>query len=160
MKKGAQIVLRCFVFLGTSAVALIAIIMAMDALSRRILGVPLPGSLEMIETAMAISVFSLLPLVTARTQHIAFDAFEWQRRDPWRSKFGLFSKLLSSVTWAGLAIALIIKGIDLQRYGDASSELGISQGLIAFFMSAGLVVSAIMVWVQVAPADDSEEALT
>jgi TRAP-type transport system small permease protein len=47
-----------------------------DVVGRYVFSLPIPGGFELVEIVLALSIFSALPLVTARSEHISVGIFE------------------------------------------------------------------------------------
>jgi TRAP-type transport system small permease protein len=117
-------------------VALIVALTFVDVFGRYVFSSPVRGSLEIIEFAMALVIFTALPLVTHHRQHVSVGLFDGQRPGMARRLRVTLCDLLSSLALAVLTWRLLVQALEDQASGAASVVLGLPQAPLAFALSA------------------------
>jgi TRAP-type C4-dicarboxylate transport system permease small subunit len=131
--------------ISAASLASIAALMVADVIGRYLFNQPIPGAGEVIELLMAISVFSGLPLTTAAREHIQLDYLELALHPSKRHILRAIISLLSATILAFLAWRVALTGVTILNYGDTTAFLKIPIAPVAFFVSAMLGASAIVV---------------
>lgn len=125
----------------------IMLLMLMDVAGRYLFNAPVPGAAEIIELAMGITVFSALPLVTARNEHIRLDYLGQSMRGRAQN---LTHAIVASISTAGmglLAWRIAEKALTLHRYGDTTPFLRIPIAPVAWFITAcAAAATLIFLW--------------
>jgi TRAP-type C4-dicarboxylate transport system permease small subunit len=110
-----------------SGIALFAIMTLtfFDVLGRKLLSHSITGSLEITELLMVVVIFSALPLVSRRGEHVEFDSL-----DPWlpgwvRRLQSVLVNLLCGATLLGLAVLMWRTGGQFLATGETTAQLTI-----------------------------------
>jgi TRAP-type C4-dicarboxylate transport system permease small subunit len=115
-----------------------------DVVGRYVFNAPVPGTYEFTEMAMGVLVFTGIPIVTAREQHITVVLL-----DPLIPK-GLrrFQSAFVSLMGAGIigifAWRLWKMGSQLREFGDVTSNVQIPLAPFAFYMSIMAALSVMI----------------
>ena len=129
-----------------AALALFAIMMLtlVDVAGRKALSQSVPGSLEMTELLMVITIFAGLPLVSLAGEHVVFDSL-----DPWlsarvRRMQGLCIDLCCALALFGLA--WVMWGMASQRSvdGETTAQLKLTIAPFVYGMSVLCAVTALV----------------
>lgn len=115
-----------------------------DVVLRSVANTPIEAATELIRIAMAIIVFSALPVVSGRNEHIAVDLLDsiyspfWQRlRD------GVVAVACGlMLLWPAERIVVLAKRA--ASYGDVTEYLGIPQTYIAWMIAISTFVTAVV----------------
>ena len=94
-----------------------------DVGGRKLLAHSIPGSLEMTELLMVIVIFSALPLVVQRSEHVVFDSFDSLLPDWVLKAQNVLVHLLCGVTMLGLTYLMWKLGLDIQAQGETTAQL-------------------------------------
>jgi TRAP-type transport system small permease protein len=133
--------------LGLMAAATLFVLMALtfvDVLSRYFFNRPIPGSLEVTELLMVGLIFSSIPLVSGRGEHVAIDLLDPFLAAGFRRGSRVFIELLCAVALMILAWLLFTKAGKLREYGDETATLSIPIAPFVYGMSAAILVSALV----------------
>jgi TRAP-type transport system small permease protein len=107
---------RLLGWLSALSVAWIVALTFADVLGRYLFASPVRGSVEMIEYAMAMVIFSALPLVTRQRGHVSVSLI-----DGWFKGLGQRIKVLICDVISALALGLLTWRLFLQGQGDLES---------------------------------------
>jgi len=113
-----------------------------DVVLRYVFNAPLRGGFEITELMLVGLIFSALPLVSQREEHVVMDVFD--RYLP----FGVYVALralehvVSAASMAGMSWLIWRKAQELAAYGDTSAVLQIKLAPVAFAVSAVLLITA------------------
>jgi len=119
-----------------------------DVVGRYAFNAPLPSGYELIQLGMALLVFLVLPILTARDEQVRIDIFQ-RLLPPWlRPYFRLASLALSLIVILGFAWLLWRRGASFVVSGETTSNLSMPLAPLAFFIAASWVATAIIVAVQ------------
>ena len=136
-----------------AALALFAIMMLtlVDVAGRKALSQSVPGSLEMTELLMVVTIFAGLPLVSLAGEHVVFDSL-----DPWlsarvRRVQGMCIDLACAAGLLGLAWIMWQMAGQRAEYGETTAQLKLSIAPFVYGMSVlcavtGLVHLLLMLW--------------
>jgi TRAP-type transport system small permease protein len=114
----------CGLLAGTALFA-IMVLTFLDVGGRKLLDNSIPGSLEMTELLMVIVIFSALPLVSERGEHIVFDSLDSFWPDWLRHVQGRLVHLVCAVTLMALGWLMVQTGLDISASGETTAQLGI-----------------------------------
>jgi len=129
-----------------AAVALfgIMILTLIDVSGRKALSQSVPGSLEMTELLMVVTIFAGLPLVSLAGEHVVFDSL-----DPWlpravRRVQGLLVDALCAAGLLGLAWLMWDMASQMAGYGETTAQLKLPKAPFVFGMSVLCGVTAVV----------------
>jgi TRAP-type transport system small permease protein len=129
-----------------AAVALFGIMLLtlVDVSGRKLLSQSVPGSLEVTELLMVVVIFSALPLVSLKGEHVLFDSLD-PLLPPWvrRLQQGLVD-IFCAAALMGLAWLMWDKAAQMAQYGDVTAQLKLPLGPFVQVMS---VLCAVTAWV-------------
>jgi TRAP-type C4-dicarboxylate transport system permease small subunit len=126
--------LLCGLLSGIALFAIMALTF-FDVLGRKFAGNSIPGSLEMTELLMVVVIFSALPLVSRRGEHVEFDSLDpylplWLRRAQW-----VFVQLLCGVVLLALAWLMWRTGSQFAETGETTAQLQIRKAPFIYGMA-------------------------
>lgn len=110
-----------------SAIALFAI-MALtffDVGGRKLLSNSIPGSLEMTELLMVLVIFSALPLVSLKGEHVVFDSLDGFFKPGFKKIQRATVHILCAASMLGLAWLMWSTGSDFAGSGETTAQLHI-----------------------------------
>lgn len=127
------------------AVTALFLMMAMtfaDVVMRSALNTPIEAATELTRIMMAIVVFSALPMVSGRAEHITVDLLDpifpdWMAR--WRDAF--IALACGAILWWP-AERVVVLAERARSYGDLTEYLGIPQFYIAWFIAVFTYLTA------------------
>ena len=113
--------------LGATALFAIMTLTFFDVGSRKLLSNSITGSLELTELLMVIVIFSAMPLVSQRGEHVVFDSLDglWPK---WlRQLQNALVHLLCAVAMSGLAYLMWKLGVDIAVQNETTAQLKIDK---------------------------------
>ena len=133
-----------YVALGTTAgLALLAMmLLAFVDVSARKLNMPIAGGVELTELLMVVLVFSGLPLVSMRAEHVTFDLIDQYLPNRVRNFLMHSMQFAASIAFFALAWFMWGKASRLLEDGLTTAQLKIVVAPFAFVMCAMLAVTA------------------
>ncbi|AOW15436.1 TRAP transporter small permease [Hydrogenophaga crassostreae] len=130
----------------TAATALFSLmwLTLIDVVGRKFFNNSVPGGLELTEILMVIVIFSALPLVSWRNEHVVFDSLDafiphWLKSTQMR-----LVHLISGAVFGFLARLMAMRAERFAEYGDTTVHLQLSIAPVAWIMTALLVVTALV----------------
>ena len=120
---------------AASTLAAIMLLMVIDVTARYLFNSPVPGTGEIIELAMAVLVFSALPMTTLRREHVTLDYMENLLPTDARRVVSAFADVATAAIIGFLAWRLAEKSATIIRYGDTTPYLNWPIAPIAIFVS-------------------------
>jgi len=131
--------------LGTAAALTLAAMMALtcvDVVGRYLFTRPVPGGLEIVEIMMAVIIFTALPLVTLREEHVTVDLLDaitpgWLMRAQ-----HVAASLVCAATAGVLAWRLFLRAGLMMGYGDTTAVLKIALYPLTYTMAAMMALTA------------------
>lgn len=141
---------RALGLLSALPVALIVGLTFVDVFGRYVFSSPVRGSVEIIEQAMALVIFTALPLVTRQRQHVSVGLFESQRKGLARTVRVSLCDAISTLALAVLTWRLLVQAREDWDSDAASVVLGLPQAPVGFALTALAATStalmAVMTW--------------
>ncbi len=132
---------------GVAAVTLFALMMitVIDVTGRYVFNNPLASSTELTEIAMGILVFSVLPIISWRNDHVVVDLLD--RFVPAKAHMirTMLINVLVSATLVYLGSRINVLGERSLDYGDITEYLHIPIGYVIYFIGYMCWITAIMV---------------
>lgn len=115
-----------------------------DVVARKLLGIGLPGVVELIELLMLVVVFAGLPLASLKGEHVLFDLL-----DPWlpeRLKHlqSRIADLVCAALLASTGLLLFGRAARTAQYGDTTPVLSIGLANFHYAIAALLVLTAVL----------------
>ena len=133
------------VYLACVALFILMVMTFCDVLLRSVLNAPIEAATELTRILMAIMVFSVLPVVSARGEHISVDL-----TDSWFSTWhlhhirdGLVNLACGIMLWWPVQRVWVLAE-RARDYGDVTEYLSIPTFLIGWFIAASTAVTAII----------------
>ncbi|MEY2622345.1 MAG: hypothetical protein RIT26_2165 [Pseudomonadota bacterium] len=120
------------------AVALFAIMTLtfFDVGARKILDNSITGSLELTELLMVVVIFSAMPLVSKRGEHVVFDSLDGIWPAWFKSVQNALVHLLCAAMMLGLAFLMWRLGADISAQHETTAQLKIAKAPFIQIMSA------------------------
>lgn len=139
---------RLLAFISTLPLALIVILTFCDVFARYLFAHPIPGASEIIQFAMALAIFTALPLVTGTGGHITVDLFTYALNKRQQLLLQLSNELFSGVALAMIAWRLWVQAEEYAESQTASIVLGLQSAPLAYVMAVFAAVSVVVVGVR------------
>lgn len=138
-------IFRLLGWISALPVAVIVILTFADVLGRYLFSSPVRGSVELIEFAMALVIFTALPLVTRQRQHVTVSLI-----DGFFKGTGLRIKTMLCDAISALALGILTWRLALQGLEDLDAEtativLGLPHAPLSFVLTALAGVSTLVV---------------
>jgi TRAP-type C4-dicarboxylate transport system permease small subunit len=132
-----------------------------DVCGRYLFNMPISGAFEITQLLLAGVLFTALPVVTGREQHVSISLVEQALSGTVKKLQCVLVCLISAVAAGYFALMLWQQGERLARYGDYTAYLKLPLAPYAFLMAALCGVStAILLWLALSylrtPADKFE----
>ena len=115
-----------------------------DVVLRYLFAQPVRGGLEVVELLMVAMIFSGLPLVSRRDEHLTIDTIESRLPDPLRAGLRRVMHAVAAAGLAGAAWLMGRKAATLAEFGDRTQLLGVPIAPFVYFMAALLAVTALV----------------
>lgn len=125
-------------------VALIVALTFVDVFGRYVFAAPVRGSVEIIEQAMALVIFTALPLVTRQRQHVSVSLFDSQQPGLARRLRVTLCDAISTLALAVLSWRLLVQARDDLESGAASVVLALPQAPLGFALTALAATSTVL----------------
>lgn len=137
------------VALASFALFALMIMTFSDVMLRSLFNAPIEAATELTRIFMAIAVFSVLPVISARGEHIAVDLtdnfFHWLKLERWRD--GLVDIVCGvMLIWPVQRVWILAERA--RSYGDVTEYIGIPQFYIGWFIAAATALTALILIVQ------------
>lgn len=121
-----------------------------DVFARYLFSAPIRGSLEIIQFAMAIVIFTALPLITRRREHVTVSLIDGLVRTRGAQRF----KQLACDLLSFVAVSLIAWRLWVQAGEDLAADtrtivLRWSMAYLGYFMALFALISALIIAVQI-----------
>jgi TRAP-type C4-dicarboxylate transport system permease small subunit len=131
---------------ATTAAALFAMMSFTfaDVVLRYLFARPVRGGLEVVELLMVALIFSALPLVSRRDEHVTIDTVEQHFPDAIRTGLRRFMRAIAAAGLAGAAWLMYRKAGTLAEFGDKTQLLAVPIAPFVYFMAALLAVTALV----------------
>jgi TRAP-type C4-dicarboxylate transport system permease small subunit len=115
-----------------------------DVVSRYIFNAPINGSFEITELLLAAIIFSALPLVSAKDDHITVDLIDAfvPRFIAWLRDVAI--ALASFVMLAGISYRVWHKALESVHYGDQTAMLYLPTAPVFFYISIAVGLSSVI----------------
>lgn len=137
---------------GLAALNLLALMVltCVDVTGRYLFNAPLDGAVELTRLLMAAVIFSALPVVSWREQHVSVDLMDLVFPRRWINARQAAMNAVAAVALAVVAWRVWILAARAAEYGDETEYLEIPLAPFAYFMSVMSAVTALALAVNVA----------
>jgi TRAP-type C4-dicarboxylate transport system permease small subunit len=143
----AAVATGCGYLASVFALGMVALTVA-DVLLRALINRPIHGALELVELALACSIFAALPAVFLRDENVVVDVVDhtFPRAVPLLRRA---AAVLSFVVLLAMGCYMIPRAIDIFEFGDVTSDLSIPRilywipALVGVFASAAAALAMI-----------------
>lgn len=142
---GFSYIARLLGYVSALPLALIVVLTFSDVFARYVFAHPIPGASEIIQFAMAMAIFTALPLVTHANGHITVDLFTCNLSRRKKAYLQLPAELLSGVALAVIAWRLWVQAAEYAQNHSATIVLDLSMAPLAYAMSVFAAVSVVLV---------------
>jgi TRAP-type C4-dicarboxylate transport system permease small subunit len=135
-------------WMSAAPLALILLLTFADVLMRYLFAMPVRGSSEMIQFAMALTIFAALPVVTRQREHIVVGIVSDLVRGRMRTAKLLFCDGLSLFALGLMTWRLGIQAVEYVDSKDATIVLRLEMAPLAFVMCGFALVTCVVVALQ------------
>lgn len=125
--------------------ALIVVLTFVDVFARYLFASPVRGATEIIQFAMAMTIFAALPLVTRHGEHVSVDMFTHALNGRAVAMLRVFGELCSLMAFSLIAWRLAVQAGESSASGTATIVLGWGMAPLEWAMCAFSVVTACVV---------------
>lgn len=142
-----DLLFRTLGWLSALPVALIVILTFADVLGRYVFSSPVRGSLEMIEFAMALVIFTALPLITRQRGHVTVSLIDGMFKSSACKKLkNVVCDAISALALGLLTWRLYLQGLDDLQSGSATIVLSLPHAPLSFVLTffAGLTTCLVL----------------
>jgi TRAP-type C4-dicarboxylate transport system permease small subunit len=115
-----------------------------DVVLRYLFARPVRGGLEVVELLMVAMIFSALPLVSRRDEHVTIDTIEQHFPEVVKAALRRVMHAIAAAGLAGAGWLMYRKAATLADFGDRTQLLGVPIAPFVYFMAALLVVTALV----------------
>jgi TRAP-type transport system small permease protein len=115
-----------------------------DVVARYVFNRPLRGAFEVTELLLLVLIFAGLPLVTHAGEHVTMDLIDRLLGAAVRALMGRLVELASAALMFLLTWLMWIKAGRIAGYGDTTDVLRITVGPFVYFMTAMILLSALL----------------
>lgn len=140
----ANLLERVLGFISALPVAVMVIITFIDVFARYLFSSPVRGSIEIIEQAMALTIFTALPLVTRRRQHIGVGLFDEMVKGKVRRFKVASCDAVSCVALALLTWRLWLQAVEDFEGRNATMVLGLPHAPLVFLMTLLAAIATVV----------------
>ena len=115
-----------------------------DVVLRYLFARPVRGGLEVVELLMVAMIFSALPLVSRRDEHVTIDTIEQHFPDAVKAALRRVMHAIAAAGLGGAGWLMYRKAATLAEFGDRTQLLGVPIAPFVYFMAALLAVTALV----------------
>jgi TRAP-type transport system small permease protein len=135
---------RALGLLTALPVALIVTLTFVDVFARYVFSAPVRGSVEIIEQAMALVIFTALPLVTHHRQHVSVGLLDGLRKGLLRRVKTTLCDAISTAALALMTWRLAVQALDDLDSRSASVVLNLPHAPLGFAMTVLAALSTLV----------------
>lgn len=130
----------------TAATALFSLMLLTlaDVIGRKFFNHSVPGGLELTEFLMVIVIFSALPLVSWRSEHVVFDSMDAFVPHWLKSLQARLVHLICAGVFGFLAHLMTLRAERFAEYGDTTAHLQLAIAPVAWVMATLLLITALV----------------
>lgn len=114
-----------------------------DVIGRYFLNAPVFGAFELTELLLACLIFTGLPLVTLRQEHISVDVLDGVTPDRVLRIQHVIASFVAAIATSYLAWRLSIRGVNMLAAGETTAQLKLPLGYLAHVMSVLMALTAV-----------------
>jgi TRAP-type C4-dicarboxylate transport system permease small subunit len=144
-EKQADVLFRTLSWLSAVPVAWIVILTFADVFGRYVFASPVRGSVEMIEFAMAMVIFTALPLITRQRSHVTVSLIDGMVTGLGRKIKQVVCDAISALALGVLTWRLYLQGKDDLESGSATIVLSLPHAPLSFVMAFFTALSTFMI---------------
>jgi TRAP-type C4-dicarboxylate transport system permease small subunit len=148
-----------FRLLTATLLFFLMILTCADVIGRYFLNRPVAGGLELTEILLAGMIFTALPIVSYRGEHIAVGLITLPGRWVKVAQHFLIN-ILGSIMTAVLAYQLWLRALRLGRAGETTVELGIPMYYVALAISFLMALTAVAFFLRAFRGDSSSSSMS
>lgn len=130
--------------LASLCLVALALLTLADVVGRYVLNYAIIGAVEITEMLMVGVIFAGIVLATVAREHVAVDLLTVRMNAPVRRLQKIASNLLATGISVLLAAATWSQAVSALDFGDQTTMLGLPLAPVIFFMSAMLLVNALI----------------
>ena len=147
----SDLLFRTLGWFSALPVALIVVLTFADVFARYVFSSPVRGSMEMIEFAMALVIFTALPLVTRQREHVTVSLIDGMFKSLRSKKIKMvLCDVVSALALGLLTWRLYLQGLDDLQSGSATIVLNLPHAPLSFVLTffAGLTTCLViaLIW--------------
>jgi TRAP-type C4-dicarboxylate transport system permease small subunit len=143
-EKQADVLFRTLSWLSAVPVAWIVILTFADVFGRYVFSSPVRGSVEMIEFAMAMVIFTALPLITRQRGHVTVSLIDGMVTGLGKKIKQVVCDAISALALGVLTWRLYLQGQDDVASGSATIVLSLPHAPLSFVMAFFAALSTLM----------------
>ncbi len=117
---------------------------AVDVFGRYVLNKPVNGGFEVTEIMLAMLIYSGLPLVSARREHIVIDTFDPLFSRAFKRMLDVIAEILCMVVFGGVAVLVFERAQRIAGYGDTTTVLRLPLAPVAYVMAVMIAITAVI----------------
>lgn len=136
--------MRVLGWIAAFSVAGLVLITFVDVLGRYVFAAPLPGSFELTEYLLAVTIFAALPFVSRDDRHIKVDIITSLLTAKHRHLAEQLSRIMQSIILFFMMYVVLFKAIDLYELNDVTTYLRLPIYPLAFAIATSCGLSAIV----------------
>ena len=141
MKKYFEI--ACGLIAGFALFAIMALTF-FDVNGRKLMDTSIPGSLELTELLMVVVIFSAMPLVTLRGEHVVFDSLDGWLPQAVKTTQRALVNLLCAAAMLALAWLMWDSGGQFAASGETTAQLKILKAPFLYGMSVMCAITGLI----------------
>ncbi|MEX3007811.1 TRAP transporter small permease [Hoeflea sp. TYP-13] len=137
------------IYLASAALFVLMIMTFCDVVLRSAFNAPIEAATELTRILMAILVFSVMPVISGRSEHIAVDLADglFDRYRLTRLRDGIITLVSGLMLWWPTNRVWVLAE-RARSYGDVTEYLAIPQYLIGWFIAAATALTALVLVVK------------
>ena len=139
-----SLLIKILTWVSITPVALVVSLTFVDVFARYLISMPVKGSVEIIEHAMAVLIFSSLPIVTHNRGHVTVSLIDGLFSGAAKIAQKTFCDLISASALGLLTWRLAVQGFEDLDGSSPSVVLGLPQAPLVFAMSIMSLVATLL----------------
>jgi TRAP-type C4-dicarboxylate transport system permease small subunit len=127
----------------TACLFVMMLLTVVDVAGRKLLGTPLPGSVELTEIMMLGVLYAGLPLASLEREHVLFDLLDHVLSERLMALQDMVANLLCAALLGAAAWLVFVRAGRTAELGDTTAQLAIPLSGLQYAISCLLVIAAI-----------------